>query len=364
MAILEIDGLLGGKRLRRCSGEARWHYGYYLLLANGYARIELDFEAIAEHFVSFRDTAPTAESVRKDFSEYQANHLIYVYSFGGRTWAQFDTKRSNTKHHKTAVDRRSPHPPEGGYQTWLKEQHPGDWGLYHWSSVPDCVPDSEVPEIQQVIKSYETSEKVTEISEDLSRGVGVGLGVGEGDGNKTKSKPSARGARSAPNGSQVSKSLAETKHHRIAGMIIAAWNEHNPGATCPFGDADGKQLKLLLEKTTGWPDTNYMQCLANIYKTEGFPRSELPMHFLPRLPSYFSRPKDRYNRELGNGNRSTSKAGERNAGNLQALVSGALGDSLRGNDVHHGRPVQPGTVCDAQGPTITVPNGQTVEGKP
>lgn len=110
-------------------------------------------------------------------------------------------------------------------------------------------------------------------------------------------KPSARKARSAA--TQVSLATGESKHHRIVGMVAEAWNEHNPGATCPIGPADVRQVKLLLEKTTGWPDTNYAQCLTNLYATEGFPRSELPMNFLPRLPSYFSGPKDRYNRELG-----------------------------------------------------------------
>lgn len=160
-------------------------------------------------------------------------------------------------------------------------------------------------------------------------------------------KPSARVARSAPHGSQVSKSLAETKHHRIAGMVIAAWNEHNPGATCPFGEADGKQLKLLLEKTTGWPDTNYMQCLANLYATEGFPRSELPMHFLPRLPSYFSGPKDRYNRELGNG--STSKAAEKLNRNRQAIISGLTGQGSWSDAGHNGADVPRNRVDEGAG---------------
>ena len=126
-------------------------------------------------------------------------------------------------------------------------------------------------------------------------------------------KPSPQKARRAiSRSSQLAVASAENKHQRITGMVIAAWNEHNPGATCPFGDADGKQVKLMLQKTTGWPDSNYSQCLQNLYATEGFPRSELPMYFLPRLPSYFSGPKDRYNRELSNG-AGNSKADRRNA---------------------------------------------------
>ncbi len=133
MANIDIRGLLGGKRINRCAAEARWRFPYYFLLSNAYARIELDYEAIALHFVSFRGSAPTAEEIESDFKEYIANHLIFVYQAHGEVWGQWDCRREQTVRHKDASSKRSPHPSEAEYQEWLKEQHPENWKLYHWN---------------------------------------------------------------------------------------------------------------------------------------------------------------------------------------------------------------------------------------
>lgn len=123
-------------------------------------------------------------------------------------------------------------------------------------------------------------------------------------------KPSARKAR-GPVSKQSQKSAAdgESRHKRIEGMIKQAWEEHNPKAgPCPWGPGDGNQLKVLLGKTAKWPDTHFAQCLMNLYASEGFPRSELPVHFLPRLAGYFAGPRNTFNREVnGNGSRRNGK---------------------------------------------------------
>jgi hypothetical protein len=178
MANIDIRGLLGGKRINRCAAEARWHFPYYFLLSNAYARIELDYESIALHFVSFRGSAPTAEDIEIDFKAYIANHLIFVYRVGSKLWGQWDCRREQTVRHKDASSKRSPHPPEAEYQEWLKAQHPDDWGMYHWSAIHGKIS-------VLVSDTSENLEKLPKDAEELEivpRGVGVGVGVGVGSG--------------------------------------------------------------------------------------------------------------------------------------------------------------------------------------
>lgn len=179
MATIDIKGLLGGKRLLRCSAQARWRFPYYYLLSNSYARIELDFEAIANHFISFRGSAPTPEDVEKDFEEYRTHHLLFVYRAGIRTWGQWDTPRDKTVRHKDAASKRSPHPPEKEYQEWLKEHHPEDWGVYHWSPKPQTVSASESVSSEMCGNFPKSSEELG----TFPRGVGVGVGGGVGKTN-------------------------------------------------------------------------------------------------------------------------------------------------------------------------------------
>jgi len=101
-------------------------------------------------------------------------------------------------------------------------------------------------------------------------------------------------------------------HQRIQAMVKTAWSEHNGGTPCPWGVEDGAQLKLMRSKSPGWSDSQYAQCLSNMYATEGFPRSKLPFEFLPRLCSFLSGPRNEFNREQVNG-AGNSKAERRNA---------------------------------------------------
>ena len=110
-----------------------------------------------------------------------------------------------------------------------------------------------------------------------------------------------------------------------------------------------------LRNMAGW-------CHANIKKRKT--KDGIKRFINSWLAKSQNNPQAASNFKNGAGNGSTSKTSQRNIGNLQALIPGAMGNSVRGDDVHHGRPVQPGTVRGREGPTITVPNGQTVEGKP
>ena len=179
MAIIDQEGLFRGKRLRKCSANARWRWPYLFLLSNGYARIELDYECIADEFSSFRESAPTPDELRETFAEFRANHLIYVYEFNDQEWGQWDTRRSLLKEYKTAADKGSPAPPELEYRQWLIEQHGNEWSDFHWNKdlaegTFDADSPKTLPNVDQPLP------KVFEQIQEVPCGVGVGEGDGKG----------------------------------------------------------------------------------------------------------------------------------------------------------------------------------------
>ncbi len=206
MAVIDPAGLFNGRRLRRCSPMARLYWPYLFLLSNGYARIELDFDALAYHFASFRDSAPTTGQIKGYFEEYEASHLVLCYGPDGQRWAQWDTRRSFLKDFKTASDQKSPHPPEPEYSQWLQEQHGQGWEAYHWNKDtcdaievpaadaprgPESKPDDSAKCWQKSGNisaevgghSPEFSTRVTqEFALGVGGGVGIGIGVGSGNG--------------------------------------------------------------------------------------------------------------------------------------------------------------------------------------
>jgi hypothetical protein len=192
MAIIDQEGLFKGKRLRKCSAPARWRWPYLFLLSNGYARIELDYECIADEFSSFRESAPTPDELRETFAEFRANHLLYVYKVNDQEWGQWDTRRSLLKEYKTAADKASPAPTEPEYRSWLIEQHGNDWIEFHWNK--DLAPGTDSPKTLPNVD--QTLPKVFEQIEEVPCGVGVGVGVGSGvgEGNGKESKPLAHSA--------------------------------------------------------------------------------------------------------------------------------------------------------------------------
>ncbi len=178
MAVIDPSGLFKGKRLRKCSPKARLYWPYLFLLSNGYARIELDYEAIGDEFSSFRETAPTSEEVREILTEFSANHLLFVYGSNDQQWGQWDTRSSQLKEYKTAADKNSPAPPEDEYCQWLKEQHGEAWPHFHW--------DRNIG----VSGSGKDLDKTSPgVDQDLGLGVGVGVGVGKGKGKEKLDEP-------------------------------------------------------------------------------------------------------------------------------------------------------------------------------
>jgi hypothetical protein len=156
MAIIDREGLFKGRRLRKCSAAARWRWPYLFLMSNGYARIELDYESIADEFSSFRESAPTPEELRETFSEFRANHLVFVYTVNDQEWGQWDCRRTWLKDYKTTADSGSPKPPENKYREWLTEQHGQDWREFHWSKdANDGTFDQSLPKpLPKVPKSF------------------------------------------------------------------------------------------------------------------------------------------------------------------------------------------------------------------
>ncbi len=172
MAIIDREGLFKGKRLRKCSAAARWRWPYLFLMSNGYARIELDYDSIADEFSSFRKSAPTPDELRETFAEFRANHLLFVYTVNDQEWGQWDCRRTWLKDYKTTADSGSPQPPENEYQRWLIEQHGQGWREFHWSKEAiDGAFDQSLPKpLPSVSQSFPAGRY----------GVGGGGGTGEG----------------------------------------------------------------------------------------------------------------------------------------------------------------------------------------
>lgn len=289
---------------------AQLYYPRLLCASNGFGRIHVSYRKVVALAFPRWDSGsiPPEPELMSYMKEYAENRLIFLYQSNDQIWGQWDAKKSTFGKYQTTEDKRSPAPPAEEFGRWQDEnrQHSTKTSvtMVHFELLS---PSAEFPQ---------GSEKLRHGSEKVGDGIGIGVGkryevLGVGI------KPSAHSVRRAKNQSgQVSDATGETKHKRIEHMLQSAWEEHNPGAgKCPWGADDGAQLKRTLAKTTNWPDSSYAQCISNLYATEGFPRSELPVFFLPRLPTYFQRPRDRYNRELGasngNGTRQTSKANDR-----------------------------------------------------
>jgi hypothetical protein len=110
--ILDPDGIFNGDRWRKCSDLARLHAPYLLLASNGFARLEVNYhKIIARAYSTFR-TPPGEEDLLGYLGEYADAHLFFVYEFEGQQWGVWDTKPELLPRYKTALDRRSPEPPE------------------------------------------------------------------------------------------------------------------------------------------------------------------------------------------------------------------------------------------------------------
>lgn len=271
MAFLEIEGILNGRRLRRCSPTAHWRYGYYLLLTNGYGRIEMDFESISYRLVSFRGTAPSPQDIEAEFAEYAANHLIFVYEHNGRKWAQFDTPNSGAKEWKSASDMKSPMPPEKEYSDWLIEHHGEDWKRFHWFN-----PSHKTKGLRQspTWASLILDEDLTKSmpSNDQGSGLGLGLVSGLGKSTKTKSKPS-RGLR------RVSEKITDPRFSHCVEILHRYWNKFSQRVRFDlwFDGAGGTQLKNSLNRHRSMTVEEFTNCVANRARSPGV-RHEEPFY--------------------------------------------------------------------------------------
>lgn len=322
MAFLEIDGILNGRRLRKCSPTAHWRYGYYLLLSNGYSRIEMDFESISYRLVSFRGTAPTPQEIEAEFVEYEKHHLVFVYEHNGRKWAQFDTPNSGSKEWKTAVDLKSPMPPEPRYSEWLTEQHGDQWKKFHWYN-----PAHKTKGIRQVPtwpkSTIDQNLAKSQPSDDQDSALGLGSGLGIGKNTKEKpSKPSARKARGPK--------TTDIRYHHFVDILHRYWDKF----TKPkirfelwFDRAGGKQLKNILARHSTMTVEDFTHCVANRARSPGVKHEEPFYLWGGHILEWVGGPK---------GNGQVSKDAERNARNKAEIIRGITGQNPSGNAVHSG----------------------------
>jgi hypothetical protein len=120
MAVIDPDGLFGGDRLRACSDRARLLWPYLYLASNGFGRIELNYHRIvARCFSTFRKI-PSETELNRALDEYQRNSLLFAYEVGGQLWGAWDTPSKSLPDYKTALDLKSPEPPQSEFLSWKK----------------------------------------------------------------------------------------------------------------------------------------------------------------------------------------------------------------------------------------------------
>lgn len=160
MPIIDPAGLFGGKRLRRCSDQARLRWPYYFLASNGYARLELDPETVlTEAFLDFKQPV-SVDTFWADMEDYRDNFLLFTYDDDlGRVWGQWDCQVKWLSKYKTKADTESPAPPEAEFQKWRKEYQ----------------------QLRDVPETFRNFRKINPNS-PLGNGVGEGVGVGVGGG--------------------------------------------------------------------------------------------------------------------------------------------------------------------------------------
>jgi hypothetical protein len=135
--LINVQGLLEGKRVRKLPLKARLYFPLLLGLSNTFARLELDYELLADKLASFHDPDADAASIAEWFREFEKVKLAFIYD-GHNTgaeeptrWAQFDTPAEYRRSYPTKEDNDSPAPLEPAYTEWLKAIHGAEWEQYH-----------------------------------------------------------------------------------------------------------------------------------------------------------------------------------------------------------------------------------------
>jgi uncharacterized protein YdaU (DUF1376 family) len=96
-----------------------------------------------------------------------------------------------------------------------------------------------------------------------------------------KQKPLAAVAAVSPKPSPKPNHQNRVSTQPFARWLKDKWLHHNPEVpTCPWGPAEGNQLKLLIGKTPRWPTSQYAQCMENLFNTSK--ADEPDLQFQPR----------------------------------------------------------------------------------
>jgi hypothetical protein len=153
VAVIDPEGLFCGDRLRRCSNMAQLHWPRLFLASDGFARLEINYARIIGRAYPTFNPPPSETELQAWLQEYARNYLLFLYEFDGQLWGQWDTRRELLPRYKTAVDKRSPLPPENAFIEWKRRYREQN------KAFPKCF---------------------GEISESFLHGVGVGVGIGGG----------------------------------------------------------------------------------------------------------------------------------------------------------------------------------------
>ena len=128
MILVDPDGLFNGDRLRRCSNTAQLHWPRLFLASDGFGRLEINYARIVGRAYPTFDPIPSEVELRSFVREYSENYLLFLYQVEGRLWGQWDTRTEFLPRYKTAIDRRSPIPPEPAFTEWkrqYRDEHKG-----------------------------------------------------------------------------------------------------------------------------------------------------------------------------------------------------------------------------------------------
>jgi hypothetical protein len=120
MAIIDPEGLFNGDRLRRCSNIAQLHFPRLFLASDGNARLEINYARIIGRAYPTFDPIPSSTELQSFIQEYAKNYLLFVFEVDGQLWGQWDTNPKFLPRFKTALDRRSPIPPESAFTQWKR----------------------------------------------------------------------------------------------------------------------------------------------------------------------------------------------------------------------------------------------------
>lgn len=205
MAIIDPVGLFTGRRLRACSDKARLMWPYFFLGANGFGRIEIDYDNFVRNiFVDFRNF-PKSSEIFGILREYHENGLMFIYRVPalGQVWGQFDCKNGSLPRYTTRKDKQSPAPDEEAFILWKKE----------------CLLKTKtLPNISEIFGNF------PEISHgEERRGVGVGEVLERSGEKHTPLPPSADASGESVSDKPISKAAMARELERKQTEWFEAW---------------------------------------------------------------------------------------------------------------------------------------------